>query len=224
MSWPSMKHIRHGTNLRRFLQFQIFLKSFFTSFCRHLRKCKKIGEGVFGEVFLHGSTVLKIIPIAGDIEINGALQKRFDEILQEVIISQELSALRMNDHNFTAAFVEVVNVRLVKGKYPVHLLKLWDEYDSRKESENERPDMFGNDQLYIVFELMNGGCDLEAHEFKNAEQSFSVFKQVNRETIYVSISVGDISAFIGKKILMRNFLCSQIGGNLVGNSRVSVSI
>lgn len=151
-----------------------------------MRKCKKIGEGVFGEVFLHGSTVLKIIPIAGDIEINGALQKRFDEILQEVIISQELSALRLNEKNFTAGFVEVVNVRLVKGAYPAHLLKLWDEYDARKESENDRPDMFDSDQLYIVFELMNGGCDLEAHEFKNADQSFSVFKQVTNVNFIIS--------------------------------------
>lgn len=146
---------------------------------RSLRKCKKIGEGVFGEVFLHGSTVLKIIPIAGDVEINGSIQKRFDEILQEVIISQELSALRMNEQNFTAGFVEVANVRMIEGSYPAHLLKLWDEYDARKESQNDRPDMFDSSQLYIVFELMNGGCDLEAHEFKNADQSFSVFKQVN---------------------------------------------
>lgn len=143
-----------------------------------MRKCKKIGEGVFGEVFLNESTVLKIIPIEGDIEINGAIQKRFDEILQEVIISQEMSALRSTEQNFTTGFVEVANVRLVEGSYPRHLLKLWDEYDTRKESENERPDAFDSNQLYIVFELMNGGCDLEAHVFKSADQSFSVFKQV----------------------------------------------
>lgn len=165
---------------------------------RHLRKCKKIGEGVFGEVFLNESTVLKIIPIEGDIDINGAIQKRFDEILQEVIISQELSALRLNKQNFTSGFVEVVNVRLVKGSYPAHLLKLWDDYDTRKESENERPDVFDSNQLYIVFELMNGGCDLEAHAFKNAEQSFSVFKQVNRPQICIYFSmiwVGEIKFF-----------------------------
>lgn len=133
---------------------------------------------MFGEVFLNGSIVLKIIPIEGDVEINGAAQKRFDEILQEVIISQELSALRSNRKNYTAGFVEVANVRLVKGSYPAHLLKLWDEYDARKESENDRPDAFDSSQLYIVFELMNCGVDLEAFAFKNAEQSYSAFKQV----------------------------------------------
>lgn len=122
--------------------------------------------------------MLKIIPIEGDVEINGALQKRFDEILQEVIISQELSALRANEKNYSTGFVEVANVRLIKGKYPAHLLKLWDEYDAEKESENDRPDVFDSNQLYIVFELMNCGTNLEAYAFKNAEQSYSAFKQV----------------------------------------------
>ena len=147
-----------------------------------MRKCKKIGEGVYGEVFLNGTIVLKIIPIEGDVEINGSAQKRFDEILQEVIISQELSALRSNKTNFTSGFVEVVNVRLVQGSYPAHLLKLWDNYDTRKESENDRPDIFDSNQLYIVFELMNCGSDLEAFVFKNGEQSYSAFKQVIDET------------------------------------------
>lgn len=148
-----------------------------------LKKCRKIGEGVFGEVFLNetssrSSYVLKIIPIEGTDEINGAQQKRFDEILQEVIISQELSALRNGDQNRSSGFVEVLNVRLIEGRYPSHLLDLWNEFDTLKGSENDSPDIFGDDQLYVVFELANCGSDLEAHVFKNAEQSFSAFKQV----------------------------------------------
>lgn len=148
-----------------------------------LKKCRKIGEGVFGEVFLNetssrSSYVLKIIPIEGADEINGAQQKRFDEILQEVIISQELSGLRQCDKNRTSGFVEVLNVRLVEGRYPAHLLDLWNDYDTRQGTENDCPDVFGDDQLYVVFELANCGSDLEAHVFKNAEQSFSAFKQV----------------------------------------------
>lgn len=151
-----------------------------------LKKCRKIGEGVFGEVFLNETTarssyVLKIIPIEGADEINGAQQKRFDEILQEVIISQELSALRHGEANRSAGFVEVINVRLVEGRYPSHLLDLWDDFDTRLGSENDRPDAFTDDQLYVVFELANCGIDLEAHVFKNAEQSFSAFKQVSKK-------------------------------------------
>lgn len=139
---------------------------------------------MFGEVFLNeisarSSYVLKIIPIEGDEEINGAQQKRFHEILQEIIISQELSALRYGKTNSSAGFVEVLNVRLVEGRYPAHLLKLWHDYEICVSSENDCPDVFGDDQLYVVFELANCGLDLEANIFKNAEQSFSVFKQVN---------------------------------------------
>lgn len=147
-----------------------------------LRNCCKIGEGVFGEVFLNqaakSSYVLKIIPIEGTEEINGAQQKRFDEILQEVIISQELSGLRYDAENRTAGFVEVLNVRLVEGQYPSHLLALWNAYKENHGTENESPEIFGDNQLYVVFELANCGLDLEAYDFKNADQSYSAFKQV----------------------------------------------
>lgn len=156
----------------------IFIFSAFSS----LKNCCKIGEGVFGEVFLNQSAessyVLKVIPIEGAEEINGAQQKRFDEILQEVIITQELSALRYDTEYRTAGFVEVLNVRLVEGRYPPYLLALWNAYAKNHGTENESPEIFGDNQLYVVFELANCGLDLEAYQFKNADQSLSAFKQV----------------------------------------------
>lgn len=122
--------------------------------------------------------MLKVIPIEGTDEINGAQQKRFDEILQEVIITQELSALRYDTANRTVGFVEVLNVRLVEGRYPASLLNLWNAYKEHHGTDNESPAVFDDNQLYIVFELANCGLDLEAFEFKNADQSNSVFKQV----------------------------------------------
>lgn len=159
-----------------------------------LRKCRKIGEGVFGEVFLNetsprNSYVLKIIPIEGVDEINGAQQKRFDEILQEVIISQELSALRHTEKNRSSGFVDVLNVRLIEGRYPAHLLDLWNDFDIRQNSENDSPEVFGDDQLYVVFELANCGSDLEAHVFKNAEQSLSAFKQVSIQPFALTLNI-----------------------------------
>lgn len=124
------------------------------------------------------SYVLKIIPIEGTEEINAAQQKKFDNILQEVIISKELSLLRNDKENRTAGFVEVINVRCVEGRYPSHLITLWDEYKDRKGTENESPSIFNDDQLYVVFELENCGLDLEAFLFKNANQSYSIFMQV----------------------------------------------
>lgn len=150
-------------------------------------KCRKIGEGVYGEVFMNdgakSSFVLKIIPIEGAREVNGSQQKKFDEILQEVIISQELSALRNDHEHRTAGFVEVLSTRVVEGRYPAHLCALWKEYRDNRGTENDDPEeVFGDDQLYVVFELAHCGLDLEAFHFKNAEQTFSVFKQVSMDT------------------------------------------
>lgn len=127
------------------------------------------------------SFVLKIIPIEGTKEVNGSQQKRFDEILQEVIISQELSSLRNDKENRSAGFVEVLSARCVEGRYPAHLCALWKLYRDNRGTENDDPEeVFSDDQLYVVFELANCGLDLEAYAFKNADQSFSVFKQVGK--------------------------------------------
>lgn len=61
-------------------------------FCSLLKNCQKIGEGIFGEVFLFrnpngGTTVMKIVPIEGNQFINGEKQKKFEEILSEILIS-----------------------------------------------------------------------------------------------------------------------------------------
>ncbi|TMW53341.1 hypothetical protein DOY81_001545 [Sarcophaga bullata] len=140
----------------------------------YLQNCRKIGEGAFGEVFLHlnrqqiqqnnyentEETVLKVIPIEGKQLINGEVQKTFEQILPEV--------------------------RCVKGKYPRHLLKLWEDYDLENESENEHPKCFASNQQYIILELAFGGKDLESFQFKNAEQSFSALQQ-----IILTLAVGE---------------------------------
>lgn len=60
---------------------------------RILKNCHKIGEGVFGEVFLFrnqegGTSVMKVIPIEGTQMVNGERQKKFEEIISEIIISK----------------------------------------------------------------------------------------------------------------------------------------
>lgn len=73
-------------------------------------------------------------------------------------------------------------VRCVKGRYPLYLTKLWEEYDLEKESENDNPKCFTNNQQYIVLELGYGGQDLEGFHFKNAEQSFYALQQVSKKS------------------------------------------
>lgn len=125
--------------------------------------------------------VLKIIPIEGDQLINGESQKRFDEILQEIVISMELSGLRHGLDYSTDGFVNVKRVTCIRGAYPEHLIDEWELYrDNRSEgSDNDHPAVFLNDQLYVVFELCNGGKDLESFVFNNAEEAQSVFLQVS---------------------------------------------
>lgn len=60
---------------------------------RVLSSGRKIGEGVFGEVFMlerpgEGRSVIKIIPIEGSQMVNGSVQKRYDEVLSELIITE----------------------------------------------------------------------------------------------------------------------------------------
>ncbi|XP_033210480.1 microtubule-associated protein futsch isoform X2 [Belonocnema kinseyi] len=148
---------------------------------KFLQHCRKIGEGVYGEVFLHDNgsdnSVIKIIPIEGDVNVNGEPQKKFHEILSEIVIAKELHDLRFGEKNNTAGFVEVKSIKCIIGRYPAKLVELWKVYDDEKKSENDCPSMFDENQLYISLELGHGGQDLEAFVFQNASESYAVFLQ-----------------------------------------------
>ncbi|XP_062575539.1 uncharacterized protein LOC134237467 [Saccostrea cucullata] len=147
-----------------------------------MKQCKKVGEGVYGEVFRtkrgNNSVALKVIPVEGDFEVNDEKQKSFAEILPEIVISVELSLLRENDICYTQNFCEVQRVSCIKGRYPSKLLSEWNTFHEEKGSENDNPDMFKEDQLFIMFEFADGGKDLEAAQFNNIFEAKSVFEQV----------------------------------------------
>uniref|UniRef100_A0A8C3S822 Serine/threonine-protein kinase haspin n=1 Tax=Chelydra serpentina TaxID=8475 RepID=A0A8C3S822_CHESE len=130
-----------------------------------MKNCLKIGEGVFGEVFQtnseRGAVALKIIPVEGTERVNGEAQKSFSEILPEIIISKELSLLSQEVENRTVGFIDLYSVHCVQGAYPKHLLKAWDKYRELNGSENNRPDLFGEQQLFTVLEFEFGGNNLE---------------------------------------------------------------
>ncbi|KAL8199031.1 UNVERIFIED_CONTAM: hypothetical protein K2H54_032339 [Gekko kuhli] len=132
---------------------------------RKCRNVKRLGRGVFGEVFKtdgeKGAVALKIIPIEGNTKVNGEAQKTFSEILPEIIISKELSLLAEEEDNQTSGFISLYSAHCVQGAYPERLLKTWDEYNRLRASENDRPDFFGDQQLFMVLEFEFGGADLE---------------------------------------------------------------
>ncbi|XP_074016917.1 serine/threonine-protein kinase haspin [Numenius arquata] len=149
-----------------------------------MKDCKKIGEGVFGEVFQidseRGPVALKIIPIEGTEKVNGEAQKSFGEILPEIIISKELSLLSEESVNRTVGFINLYSVHCVQGAYPKYLLEAWDKYHEVTGSENDRPDFFGDKQLFMVLEFEFGGSDLEnmRNRFTSVALAKSVLHQV----------------------------------------------
>ncbi|XP_050765045.1 serine/threonine-protein kinase haspin [Gymnogyps californianus] len=149
-----------------------------------MKDCKKIGEGVFGEVFQidseRGPVALKIIPIEGTERVNGEAQKSFGEILPEIIISKELSLLSEESVNRTVGFISLYSVHCVQGAYPKYLLEAWDKYHKVTGSENDRPDLFGDEQLFMVLEFEFGGSDLEhmRNRFSSVASAKSILHQV----------------------------------------------
>ena len=148
-----------------------------------LSKSTKLGEGAFGEVFAMGTEdrekpVLKVVPVGGTIEVNGDEQTKLEEISSEVLISSILSDLRAGQVNTCEGFVELRRCFVFQGKYPEKLLELWDQFANVKGTENDRPDVFPEEQLYIALEYGNGGKDLEKFVFKNPDQAFAAWNQV----------------------------------------------
>jgi len=148
-----------------------------------LKSSIKVGEGAFGEVFLINSCeenkpVLKVVPIGGDLEVNGEEQTSHEDILSEVMISSHLSNLRHHKTNQTSGFVELRSCNVFQGLYPAPLLDLWDKFDEEKESENDRPDFFPLEQQFIALEYGNGGKDLEKFVFKHPGQALKAWLQV----------------------------------------------
>ncbi|CAH8588926.1 unnamed protein product [Schistosoma guineensis] len=132
------------------------------------KNLSKIGEGCFGEVFRCPDesnpteyVVIKLIPIEGNIKFNGESQKSFDEVLSEVIVSKELTALGMGLKNNTCGFVELKKVHLIQGSFPAYLKKAWDKYDKDKKSENDNPSIFPKTQLWVALESAFCGVTLE---------------------------------------------------------------
>lgn len=149
-----------------------------------LHGCSKLGEGVFGEVFgirwqhMTGRIAMKVIPIEGDLIVNEERQKTCGEILPEIIGSKELSKLSTGLDYATDGFIPLHAVHCVMGKYPESLLNAWDMYDNELGSENDRPDSFGDNQLYVLLLYADGGTDAEHYKFRSASQAHSVIQQV----------------------------------------------
>ncbi|KAK9192461.1 hypothetical protein WN944_003153 [Citrus x changshan-huyou] len=141
----------------------------------------KVGEGTFGEAFLAGNTVCKVVPIDGDLKVNGEAQKKSEELLEEVVLSWTLNHLRRNEGdtlNACTTFVETFEIKVCQGPYDAALIQAWEDWDDKHCSENDNPEEFPENQRYIVFVLQHGGKDLESFVLLNINEARSLLVQV----------------------------------------------
>ncbi|KHG30786.1 Putative serine/threonine-protein kinase haspin [Gossypium arboreum] len=141
----------------------------------------KIGEGTYGEAFRAGNTVCKIVPFDGDFPVNGELQKKSEELLEEAVLSQVLNSLRefeKNDSNACTTFIETIDLKVCQGSYDAALIRAWEKWDEKNGSENDHPKEFPEKQRYLVFVLQHGGKDLESFVLENFDETRSLLVQV----------------------------------------------
>ncbi|XP_076946846.1 serine/threonine-protein kinase haspin homolog [Bidens hawaiensis] len=146
-----------------------------------LETITKVGEGTYGEVFIAGETVCKVVPFDGDSLVNGEIQKKAEELLEEVMLSLTLNDLRGNDahfHNVCPAFIRTLSLRVCDGVYDDAMIRAWEEWDKKHFSENDHPTEFAKKQRFVVFVQEHGGQDLESFVLLNFNEARSLLLQV----------------------------------------------
>ncbi|XP_059313371.1 serine/threonine-protein kinase haspin homolog [Lycium ferocissimum] len=141
----------------------------------------KVGEGTYGEAFKVGENVCKIVPFDGDFRVNGEIQKKSEELLEEVILSGTLNSLRAHEGhllNSCSTFIQTMDMRVCQGHYDASLLKAWEDWDGKHGSENDHPKEFPEKQCYVVFVQEHGGKDLESFVLLNFDEARSLLSQI----------------------------------------------
>ncbi|XP_027349484.1 serine/threonine-protein kinase haspin homolog [Abrus precatorius] len=141
----------------------------------------KVGEGTFGEAFKVNNYVCKIVPFDGDFRVNGEIQKRSEELLEEVLLCKILNQLRGKDgdsDNLCRAFIDCIEFRVCQGPYDATLIRAWEDWDLKHGSENDHPREFPDKQCYMVFVQEHGGKDLESFALLNFDEARTLLVQV----------------------------------------------
>ncbi|KAL6495024.1 hypothetical protein OROGR_030943 [Orobanche gracilis] len=141
----------------------------------------KVGEGTYGEAFKVGNNVCKIVPFGGDVRVNGEVQKKPEELLEEVVLSCTLNHLRGHKgvaSNSCTTFIQTLDLRVCQGYYDPALISAWEDWDGKHGSENDNPKDFSADQCYVVFVQEHGGRDLESFVLLNFDEARSLLVQV----------------------------------------------
>ena len=89
--------------------------------------------------------------------------------------------------NSTQGFVQTYGVGVCRGRYAPALIREWRAWDKRNGSENDPVDVFGPEQLFVVFVVANGGADLEHFEVHSYEEARSIILQVRQTALSVKL-------------------------------------
>jgi hypothetical protein len=150
-----------------------------------------------------GQVVIKIMPFnldQGDPEESSGddSEEKLDmlwapQVWSEIACTKSLAALP------GSLFGGYLCAKVVRGHFPHKLLKDWDKWDKNKVkldqerlqaqgdedwqenavgSENLRPDVYDDDQLFALLVMPHGGCDLESFEVKSWSAARSIWSQV----------------------------------------------
>ncbi|KAK7337651.1 hypothetical protein VNO77_18236 [Canavalia gladiata] len=141
----------------------------------------KVGEGTFGEAFKVNNYVCKIVPFDGDFRVNGEIQKKSEELLEEVLLCKTLNQLRRKNSdsdNLCRTFIECIEFRVCQGQYDAALIQAWEDWDHKHGSENDHPREFPDKQCYMVFVQEHGGKDLESFALLNFDEARALLVQV----------------------------------------------
>ncbi|KAH1195806.1 hypothetical protein AAZX31_19G212100 [Glycine max] len=141
----------------------------------------KVGEGTYGEAFKINNYVCKIVPFDGEFRVNGEVQKRSEELLEEVLLCKTLNQLRGKDgdsDNLCSAFIDCIEFRVCQGPYDASLIQAWEDWDLEHGSENDHPKEFPDKQCYVVFVQEHGGKDLESFALLNFDEARALLVQV----------------------------------------------
>ncbi|KAL2511778.1 Protein kinase superfamily protein [Abeliophyllum distichum] len=172
----------------------------------------KVGEGTYGEAFKVGGNVCKIVPFDGDIRVNGEVQKKSEELLEEVILSCTLNRLRGQESdvvNACTSFIQTIDLRVCQGHYDAALISAWEDWDGEHGSENDHPKEFPENQCYVVFVQEHGGQDLESFVLLNFDEARSLLVQVT-----IALAVAEAAyEFEHRDLHWGNILLSRKGSN-----------
>ncbi|XP_071725467.1 serine/threonine-protein kinase haspin homolog [Rutidosis leptorrhynchoides] len=151
-----------------------------SAFC-DLESIAKVGEGTYGEVFIAGGTVCKVVPFDGDSLVNNEIQKKAEDLLEEVMLMLTLNQLRGNNNqtrNVCPTFIQTLSLRVCDGNYDDAMIRAWDEWDKENISQNDHPNEFAEKQRFVVFVQEHGGKDLESFVLLSFDEARSLLVQI----------------------------------------------